>query len=56
MNYILQRINQKVFKHPEDVMENIENVTLHLKKKIAEAGGDPERETLSGKTKTPLLL
>lgn len=46
-NYILQRINQKVFTHPEDVMENIEKVTLHLKKKIIEAGGDPERETLT---------
>lgn len=45
--YILQRINSTVFKNPEEVMENIENVTKHLKKKIKAAGGDPERETLT---------
>lgn len=45
--YILQRINSNVFKSPEEVMENIEGVTLHLKKKIKDAGGDPDRETLT---------
>ncbi|MBR5614858.1 MAG: aminoglycoside phosphotransferase family protein [Clostridia bacterium] len=46
-NYILQKINNVVFKSPEEVMENISNVTKHLKEKIREAGGDPERETLT---------
>ncbi|MFQ5857805.1 MAG: phosphotransferase enzyme family protein [Anaerolineae bacterium] len=45
--YILQRINHNVFKNPEKVMQNIEAVTAHLRKKIIAAGGDPERETLN---------
>ena len=45
--FILQRINIDVFKKPEEVMENIYNVTEHLKKKIIAAGGDVERETMS---------
>ncbi len=45
--YILQRINQFVFKNPEALMENIERVTRHLRKKILSAGGDPLRETLN---------
>ncbi len=45
--YILQRINHNVFKNPEQVMQNIERVTSHLRKKIIAAGGDPERETLN---------
>ncbi len=45
--YLLQKINVDVFKKPEEVMENIENVTEHLRKKIVAAGGDPERETLT---------
>lgn len=44
---ILQLINKVVFPKPEEVMENIENVTGHLKKKIMENGGDPLRETLN---------
>lgn len=44
--YILQRINAKIFV-PEEVMANIEKVTAHLGKKIAAAGGDPLRETLT---------
>ena len=44
---ILQRINSNVFKKPEEVMENIYNVTEFLKKKIIAAGGDPNRETLT---------
>ena len=44
---ILQRINKKVFKNPDEVMENIYNVTEHLKKKIAKNGGNPDRETLN---------
>lgn len=45
--YILQRINQYVFRKPREVMENIERVTAHLREKIAAAGGDPDRETLT---------
>lgn len=45
--YILQRINANVFKNPDEVMGNIYNVTEHLRKKILEAGGDPNRETLT---------
>ncbi len=45
--YILQRINQFVFHHPQELMDNIERVTRHLHEKIAAAGGDPLRETLN---------
>lgn len=45
--YILQRMNHEIFKDPEALMENINNVTSFLRKKIVEAGGDPERETLN---------
>lgn len=47
INTILQKINKKVFPKPEEVMENIANVTAHLKKKITANGGDPARETLN---------
>ncbi len=45
--YILQRINHNVFKNPEELMQNVEAVTTHLRRKIIVAGGDPERETLN---------
>lgn len=45
--YILQRINTSVFLKPEELMENFEKVTVYLKKKIQEEGGDPEREALT---------
>lgn len=44
---ILQRINKSVFPNPEEVMENIMNITNHLHKKILEKGGNPYRETLN---------
>ena len=46
-DYILQRINKNVFTNPPAVMENIQGVTEFLRKKIEEAGGNPERETLN---------
>ena len=46
-DYLIQRINTKVFKKPEELMENIEKVTSFLKEKIVKDGGDPERETLT---------
>lgn len=45
--YLLQKINTDIFKNPAELMENIIGVTEHLKKKIAEYGGNPERETLT---------
>jgi len=44
--FVLQRINKNVFPKPMDVMDNIQRVTHHLRKRIRAAGGDPERETL----------
>jgi Ser/Thr protein kinase RdoA (MazF antagonist) len=45
--YILQKVNQYVFKDPLGLMKNIQAVTSHLREKIRQAGGDPERETLN---------
>lgn len=45
--YILQRINHNVFKSPEDVMRNIRLVTQHLRSKVVQSGGDPEREIIN---------
>lgn len=45
--YILQRMNHDIFKHPEQLMENICNVTSFLRDKIAKAGGDVNRETMN---------
>ncbi len=47
VRFIHQRINSYVFKNPPHVMENVERITGHLRRKIAAAGGDPERETLT---------
>lgn len=44
---ILQRINTNIFKDPDGLMENIENVTAFLRKKIQAEGGNPDRETLT---------
>lgn len=45
--YIIQRINTAIFKNPDELMENIENVTAFIKEKIVANGGDPLRETLT---------
>ena len=45
--FILQRINTDIFKNPEELMQNICNVTEHVRKKIAENGGDTKRETMT---------
>jgi len=45
--YIMQRINHYVFKKPDELMSNISAVTTHLREKIIESGGDPDRETLT---------
>jgi len=44
---ILQRINNRVFPHPDLLMENIQRVTRHLAASISARGGDPLRETLT---------
>ena len=45
--FILQRISTVAFHDPERLMANIVNVTTYLRREIAQAGGDPDRETLS---------
>lgn len=45
--YILQRINTDIFHNTAELMENIMNVTAHLREKIVRAGGDPKRETMT---------
>lgn len=45
--YILQKINNNVFKKPAELMENYVGVTAYLRKIIEENGGDPMRETLN---------
>ena len=44
--FILQRMSAAAFKRPDQLMENIVGVTEYLAGKIAQAGGDPDRETL----------
>lgn len=45
--FILQRINTNIFKNPRELMENIENVTDFIRKKVIKSGGNPDRETLT---------
>lgn len=47
VKYILQRKNTVIFKDIPGMMSNIKAVTEHLKRKIAAAGGDPMRESLT---------
>lgn len=47
VNYILQRINSNLFKDVDKLMNNIKLVTEFNRKKIAERGGNPDRESLS---------
>ena len=47
IRFLLQRINTTVFKMPVELMENVMGVTAHIRNKVAQAGGDPERETLT---------
>jgi len=45
--FLVQRINPQVFTDPAAVMANIVGVTQHLRRKIAQHGGDPARQTLT---------
>jgi len=46
-DYLLQRKNKNVFRKIPGMMDNILKVTSHLKSKITQEGGDPERESLT---------
>lgn len=46
-NYLLQLKNKNVFKFIPGMMDNIEKITNHLKLKIVESAGDPDREALT---------
>ena len=43
--YLIQQINNYVFKNPYDVMNNIEGITSHLQKELGKAG-DTEHKVL----------
>ena len=45
--YILQRVNDNVFKNPKAVMENIALVTEFIQKQVMLRGGDVKREALT---------
>ena len=45
--YVLQHINSYVFKHPDEIMENIMGVTEFITKKLTAEGKDPSRSTLT---------
>jgi hypothetical protein len=48
VRYIHQRINHEVFKDPVGVMDNLERVTTHLRRKLQEKGArDVTRQTLT---------
>ncbi len=53
--FILQRINQTAFPCPEQLMENMVNITQFLRQTLTDLGEDPSRGTLTLlKTKTGL--
>jgi hypothetical protein len=46
-NYIIQRLNNRIFKNIPELQENIERVTVHLRRKISSIpGSDIKRECL----------
>ena len=45
--YTMQMINTNVFKKPDEVMENIVNVTAHIREGLVREGLDPARRTLN---------
>lgn len=46
-NYILQRKNKRIFSPIPAMMDNIQKVCQHIKRKVEEAGGDPMREAMT---------
>ena len=47
IKYILQKINNKIFKNVDELMSNIGSVIEFARSKIIEKGGNPNRESLS---------
>ncbi len=48
VRFIHQRINDRIFKQPGVIMDNIQRVTAHLRRKLAERGAsDIDRRTLT---------
>ena len=45
-SFVLQRVNTAVFAEPAKLMENMVNVTDHIRRKVIAAGGNPRREVL----------
>lgn len=45
--YILQRINTNVFKSPFGMMNNIKNITEHIRNKVIYDGDNPQRSVLN---------
>jgi hypothetical protein len=46
-NYLLQRKNKRIFTNVPAMMENIQKVCSHIKKKVIEKKGDPLREAMT---------
>ncbi len=46
IEFVFQKINTSIFKNPEQVMENIFNVTAHICKKLSDEGKDVSRGAL----------
>ena len=47
VEYVLQKINKRVFKNPPELMENYASVTEYIRAEIIKEGGDPNREVLN---------
>lgn len=45
--FILQRVNKEIFKRPDEVIENIVNVTDFFRQKLRENGGDYKRGAIT---------
>ena len=46
-NYLLQRKNKRIFTNVPAMMENIQKVCTHIKKKVVAKNGDPMREAMT---------
>lgn len=46
-NYILQRKNTNIFTDVPSMMDNVVKVTNHLKQKVKQNGGNPQRESMT---------
>ncbi len=45
--YVLQKINLRLFPRPEEMMENVAGISRFLQSELRARGGDPKRETLT---------